>query len=133
MDVRQWFDHPTPRPRVSTAWTSRALERPHGRDDVRSERRLVWLGRPPVFEFRTRCAKLYIPGGQHEIALSVPSEGAGWVNDVLQASAVTKDRDGSYPSWRDVTRAFPGTAADLSRFMQHPSWKRIRSAGLLLV
>ena len=133
MDVRQWFDHPTPRPRVSTAWTSRALERPHGRDDVRSERRLVWLGRPPVFEFRTRCAKLYIPGGQHEIALSVPSEGAGWVNDVLQASAVTKDRDGRYPSWRDVTRAFPGTAADLSRFMQHPSWKRIRSAGLLLV
>jgi radical SAM superfamily enzyme YgiQ (UPF0313 family) len=133
MDVRQWFDHPTPRPRVSAGWTSRVLERRQGRDDARAERRLVWLGRPPVFEFRARCARLYIPGRQHEIALSVPSEGAGWVNDVLQASAVAKERNGRYPSWRDVTRAFPGTTSEWNRFMQHPSWKRIRSAGLLLV
>ena len=133
MDVRQWFDHPTPRPRVSPGWTSRVLERRQGRDDARTERRLVWLGRPPVFEVRPRCAKLYIPGRQHEIALSVPPERAGWVKDVLQASSVAKERNGRYPSWRDVTRAFPGTAAELSRFMQHPSWKRIRSAGLLLV
>ncbi len=133
MDVRQWFDHPTPRPHVSAGWTSRALERRQGRDDARTERRLVWLGPPPVFEPRPRCVKLYIRGRDQQIALSVPSEGAGWVHDVLQASAVAKERDGSYPSWRDVTRAFPGTAADLSRFMQHPSWKRIRSAGLLLV
>jgi radical SAM superfamily enzyme YgiQ (UPF0313 family) len=131
MDVRRWFDHHTPRPRVSAAWTTRALAKRRALDDARAERRAVWLGLPPVFEFRRRCVKLYVSG--HRIGLTMTSEEANWLNGVLQASAVAKDRDGIYPFWRDVKKAFPGTADDMTSFMQQPSWKRIRAAGLLLV
>ena len=131
MDVRGWFDHHTPRPRVPAAWTSRALAIRHARDNAGAERRVVWLGPCPVFDVRGRFVKVYVSGQKTTLRMS--SEEAGWLNDVLQASVVTKDHGGSYPSWRDVTKTFPGTAAELTSFMQQPSWKRIRAAGLLLV
>ena len=67
------------------------------------------------------------------MGLTMSSEEANWLNGLMQASAVAKDRDGNYPSWREVRKAFPGTSDDMTSFMQQPSWKRIRAAGLLLV
>jgi hypothetical protein len=131
MDVREWFDDHTPRPRLSAGWASRALERRDVQDDARTERRVVWLGRPPTFELSRRSVTLHLPGQQ--ITVKTNTEQADWLNHVLKASAVGKDRDGEYPSWRDVTSAFPGTAAALTSFMRQPSWKRIRAAGLVLV
>lgn len=67
------------------------------------------------------------------MGLTMSSEEADWLNGVLQASAVAKVRDGNYPSWRDVRKAFPGTTDELTSFTQQPSWRRIRAAGLLMV
>jgi radical SAM superfamily enzyme YgiQ (UPF0313 family) len=133
MDVREWFDHPTPRPRVASGWTRRALKKGPGPDDAQTERRCVWMGRRPIIEARGKRAKLYISGCETEVTMTLPSAQADWLKDVLIESGLGKERRGSYPSWREARLAFPGKAADFSLFVQQPSWRKIRAAGLLLV
>jgi len=133
MDIRRWFDHPTPRPRVSSAWTRRVLQQRRPQDDARAERRCVWMGHPPIVESRGARTKLHLPGAEHEITITMPPAQAGWLTELLQDSGLGRDRGGTYPLWRDVRRAFPGTAAAFTAFMQQPSWRKIRAAGLLLV
>jgi len=133
MDIRRWFDHPTPRPRVSTAWTRRVLQQRQPQDDARAERRCVWMGRPPVMEARGARTTLYIPGPEQEIRITMSSAQAGWLTELLQDSGLGRDRGGTYPAWREVRQAFPGTATAFTAFMQQPTWRKIRAAGLLLV
>ncbi len=133
MDVREWFDHRTPRPRVSSTWTHRALRRQAVHDDAKSERQCVWIGGPPVVEARGKRARVHVPGGGKDTAILLPSATAAWLSDLLQKGRLQRDRRGRYPSWREVRRAFPGTSAEFTAFVQQPSWRKIRAAGLLLV
>jgi hypothetical protein len=133
MDVREWFDQPTPRPRVPSGWTRRALKNRPGPDDTQAERHCVWMGGRPVIESGGKRARLHISGYEKEMTMMLPSAQADWLKDVLTESGLGKERRGSYPSWRQARRAFPGNAADFSSFVQQPSWKKIRAAGLLLV
>jgi hypothetical protein len=130
MDVRKWFEHPTPRPRVSPAWTKRVLDRRIVNDDLRRERRLVWLGQGPTVERHGRRATIRL--GAKQVLRCLEPE-AVWLHDMLvQASPHKRDPD-VYPTVRAVTIRFPGTARDFSRFLQRPHWKKLRAAGLLLV
>src|SRR5437660_2092699 len=48
--VRQWFDHPVPRPMVPRHWVARVLEATPVQDDPMEERRVVWIGGAPGSE-----------------------------------------------------------------------------------
>lgn len=133
MDVRQWFDHKTPRPRVSSGWVSRALRKRQIHNDVKAERRCVWIGGLPVIESKGRRAKLHISGPEKEMAVVLPPAQAIWLKDVLIQGGVRTQPGGNYPSWRDVRQTFPGTAAEFTSFIKQPAWRKIRAAGLLLV
>jgi hypothetical protein len=56
-----------------------------------------------------------------------------WLSDLLQVSRLAGEREGDYPSWRKIRKAFPGTSDEFTSFVNHRSWKRIRAAGLFLV
>jgi hypothetical protein len=133
MDVRKWFDHDTPRPRVSAEWTHRVLERRPVRDDSTLERHCVWIGGPPVLEAHGKRTRLRLPSQEEEIAMTLPAAQALWLEALLKEGSLRATRRGAYPLWRNVRQAFPGTATELSSFVNQPSWRRIRSAGLLLV
>lgn len=133
MDVREWFDQETPRPRVSSKWVSRALKSRRIADDPKAERRCVWIGGLPVSERRGNRTKLKIPGRTKETAVALPNQQAMWLTDLLQEALLQKQRTSSYPLLRDVKRRFPGKPADFESFMRDSSWKKIRAAGLLLV
>jgi len=133
LDVGAWFDHPTPRPRVPSGWTRRALKKRHGPDDAQAERRCVWMGRLPVIQSRGKSAGLHVSGRDAEVRMTLPSAQAEWLNNVLMESGLARERRGNYPLWRDARQGFPGNAAEFSSFVEKPSWRKIRAAGLLLV
>jgi len=133
MDVREWFDYRTPRPRVSSKWAHRTLQKRRLDDDATAERHCVWIGEPPVVESHGKRARLHVPGGGKETAVTLPSAHAMWLSGLLQEGRLRSERGGTYPSWREVRRAFPGSTAEFTSFVKQPSWKRIRAAGLLLV
>lgn len=133
MDVREWFDQETPRPRVSSKWVSRALKSRRITDDPKAERRCVWIGGVPVSERRGNSTRLKIPGQTKDTAVTLPHQQAMWVHELLQEALLQKQRTSSYPLLRDVKRAFPGKQADFESLVRDSSWKKIREAGLLLV
>jgi radical SAM superfamily enzyme YgiQ (UPF0313 family) len=134
MDVRRWFDHPVPRPRVSAGWAQFVLKRRHAGDDFQAERRCLWMGRLPVARpTRANRTTLQIAASEREMAMTLPQDQAAWLKEVLTDSRLGKDRCGLYPSWRDLRRTFPGPAAEFRSFIQQPPWRQIRAAGFLLV
>ena len=133
MDVREWFDHHAPRPRVSSRWTDRALQKGRAGDDVASERHCVWMGGPPVVQRQGTRARLHAPCGDKDTIVILPSAHASWLSGLLLEGRLWSERRGTYPSWREVRRTFPGTSADFRMFVNQPGWRRIRAAGLLLV
>ena len=133
MDVREWFDQETPRPRVSSKWVSRALKSRRITDDPKAERRCVWIGGLPVSEQRGNSTRLKILGQTKDIVVILPHRQAIWLYDLLREALLQQNRTSSYPLLRDAMRAFPGKPADFESFMRDSSWKKIRAAGLLLV
>ena len=133
MDVREWFDQETPRPRVSSKWVSRALKSRRITDDPKAERRCVWIGAQPVSDLRRNRTRLRIPGQAKATVVMLPHRQAIWVYDLLREALLQQNRTSSYPLLRDAMRAFPGKPADFESFMKDSSWKKIRAAGLLLV
>jgi len=133
MDVRQWFDQHTPRPRVSPNWTRRTLERRPVRDDSTAERHCVWMGKRPVLKSHGQLVRLRLPSQEKEIAVTLPSAQALWLEALLNEGRLRRERRGTYPLWRDVKQAFPGTSTELTSLVNQPFWRRIRAAGLLLV
>jgi hypothetical protein len=133
MDVTQWFDHPTPRPRVPSTWTTRALSKRIPDEEFNAERRCVWIGEQASVECGRGALKLSIEGGNKALIATLPSPQAMWLSDLLNEALPRRDRYMSYPSWREAKQAFPGRANDFASFVRDPSWRRIRGAGLLLV
>ena len=133
MDVRGWFDHKTPRPRLSSEWAKRALSKCRLEDNAIIERHCVWIGGSPVVESHGKRARLHVDDGHKATAVTLPSVQAVWLSDLLREGRLTGEREGKYPSWREARTTFPGTSRELNSLLKHQSWKRIRSAGLLLV
>ncbi|MCE9535419.1 MAG: radical SAM protein, partial [Nitrospirae bacterium] len=133
LDVRQWFDHATPKPRVSSTWVQRLLKGRVVEDDPQAERRFVWLGGQPVCEPVGKRTRLILPGRTTDHAVTLSIEQAEWLHDLIRRSMPHNNRSQPYPLLREETIAFPGSTREFETFLTNPSWKKIRSAGLLLV
>ncbi|WP_173044485.1 radical SAM protein [Nitrospira sp. KM1] len=121
MDVRSWFDHAVPRPRVSSRWTQTILRHRRIIDDVTAERRIVWIGGANL-----HAAKI-IAGAK----LSAPHR--EWIKELIDCSTPRRGKKSRYPRLQDVGSSFPGTQREFQAFAGRSLWRRLRSEGLLLV
>ena len=112
MDVREWFDHHTPLPRVSSKWTNRALQKRRSDDAAVAERHCVWIGEPPVVEAQGKRARLHVPGSEKETAVTLSSAHAMWLSDLLQEGRL---RSGAGRNVSVVARSQAGISREHSR------------------
>jgi hypothetical protein len=81
MEVTKWFDHPTPRPRVSPTWISRALGKRMPDEEFAAERRCVWIGEQACVESGTGHIKVSIQGRRRALPLRFHrGKYRGWVS-----------------------------------------------------
>jgi hypothetical protein len=133
LDVRQWFDHSVPRPAVSSTWVRRLLKGRIIKDDPQAERRFVWLGGQPVCETVGERTRLILPGHTSDQTVTVTNQQAQWLGGLIQQSTPRSNRSRPYPLLRETKITFPGTVKEFESFVSTTSWKKLRSAGLLLV
>ena len=133
LDVRQWFYHSVPRPRVSSTWVSRLLKGRIVEDDPQAERRFVWLGGKPVCEPAGRRSRLILPGHTSDHTVTLAANQAQWLDDVIRRSTPQNNPSRPYPLLRETKTTFPGTVKEFETFLGTTSWKKVRAAGLLLV
>lgn len=135
MDVRDWFDHPVPRPRVPSNWLPQVLNHRSIQDDPTVERKMVWLGKPPVGRLRGDCSSmtLTLSGWTGQTCLTLPGREARWLSEVLRSATPAKEKAGTYPRIHDAMAGFPGDRSGSSAFLRTPAWQAVRRAGLLLV
>jgi hypothetical protein len=133
LDVRQWFDHSVPKPRVSSTWVRRLLKGRIVEDDPQAERRFVWLGGQPVCEPVGRRTRLILPGRTSDHAVMLANQQAQWLDDLIRQSTPQNNSSRPYPLLRETKSTFPGTVKEFEIFLGTTSWKKVRLAGLLLV
>jgi len=133
LDVRQWFDHSVPRPRVSSTWIRHLLKERIATDDAQAERRFVWLGGQPVCEQAGKKTRLILPGHSCDQTVTLANPQAHWLHDLIQHSTTQNSPSRLYPLLREVKATFPGTVNEFEVFLSTTSWKKVRGAGLLLV
>ena len=133
LDVRQWFDHSVPKPRVSPTWIRRLLKNRVVEDNPQVERRFVWLGGQPVCEPVGRKTRLILPGRTSDQAITLSTKQAQWLNDLIHRSTPRTAPSRPYPLLKEERAIFPGTAKEFEAFLSTASWKKVRTAGLLLV
>ena len=133
LDVRRWFDHSMPKPRVSSAWVRRLLKDRVVQDDPRAERRFIWLGGRPVYESMGKRARLILPGHISDHTVTIPNRQAQWLDGLIRRSTPHTNPTCPYPLLKETKASFPGTTREFETFLGTPSWKKVRAAGLLLV
>ncbi len=133
LDVRQWFDHSVPYPRVSSTWVRHLLNERIATDDAQAERRFVWLGGQPVCEQAGKRTRLILPGHSCDQTVTLANPQAQWLHDLIQHSTAQNNPSRPYPLLRETKATFPGTVKEFEVFLSTTSWKKVRGAGLLLV
>ena len=132
-DLRHWFDHSVPTPRVSPTWIQKLLKGRTVDDTAQAERRFVWLGGQPVCAPVGRKTKMILPARTSDHVLTLATPQAQWLSELLQRSTPRTSSSRPYPSLKDERATFPGTAKEFDSFLGTAAWKKIRTAGLLLV
>ncbi len=120
MNVRRWFDRQVPKPVVTRSWARKASKLRNATDDLKIERRMVWIGKARQFPQNREFPFVTKPVKQ-------------WLDDLVQQSTPRSGKSTPYPHWRDVQSAFPGSSQEFKRFVKSSSWKSLRVHGLLLV
>ena len=133
MDVRDWFEERAPKPRVSRQWVSRLLKNKSLADNSRAERRIVWLGRQPVHEPAGKKTRLLLSGPSGNCVVTLDHQQARWLDHLIGQCTPHANSSRPYPLLRDAQSSFPGGTQAFNTFIQTPSWKKARAAGLLLV
>ncbi len=135
-DVRSWFDHPVPRPKVPRDWAARVLaEKPTGADPM-AERRVIWIGGTPVSEpLGKNHRRIILPNRVEDVEVRMPLDRAVWLLELIEAATPARDRRGrGYPSLTDVKAMYPfGGTCGFNTLLRSQSWRHARAAGLLLV
>src|SRR2546422_120795 len=135
-DVRQWFDHPVPRPKVPRHWVTRVLEETPVLDDPMAERRFVWIGGAPVNEsYGHDRSRVILPNQTEDVEVRLSSEKADWLLDLIRSATPTREKRGEgYLSLREVREAYPlGGPRGFDALVKSVLWRQARTAGLLLV
>jgi radical SAM superfamily enzyme YgiQ (UPF0313 family) len=133
MDVRDWFDHSTPKPRVSPGWVRKLLEERTLQDNLTAERRFLWLGGQPVCESHGKRTRLVLSGRVSSTTVALPQDQAFWLEAVIRTASPRREPPARYPLLREARSGFPGSAGEFDAFLETSSWRKIRKAGLLLV
>jgi hypothetical protein len=133
LDVRRWFDHSVPRPRVPQAWVKRLLRNRMLKDDARVERRIVWLGGTPICTAVEKGTRVTLPGRESDTTLTLSKAEARWLTDLIRQATPQSKRAHPYPLLREVQSTFPGNAKEFASHLNSLSWKKVRAAGLVLV
>ncbi|HEY6972883.1 MAG TPA: radical SAM protein [Nitrospiraceae bacterium] len=133
LDVRRWFDHSVPRPRVPQAWVKRLLRGRMVKDDPCIERRVVWLGGTPICTAIEKGTCVILPGRERDATLTLPKAEARWLTDLIRQATPQSKRSQPYPLLREAQSTFPGNTKEFATYLTSPSWKKVRDAGLLLV
>ena len=132
MDVTEWFDHPVQKPKVSPLWINRILKQPPSAHDKPLERRVLWIGDTPRFEWTGNRSKIHLFGKPGNQTVVLPQREARWLEHLIQRSTPPY-ASGAYPSWNDAVAEFPDGGPALEQFIRSQGWKQVRSAGLLLI
>ena len=132
LDVRVWFDEQVPRPTVSRTWLRHLCKNRMVVHRAETERRCVWLGGTVRCESKGSQSRLIHTDGGKDRAIVLPESQARWIEQVIR-EATPRSPSQEYPHLQQARSQFPGTHSDLNVFLGSPSWKNIRSAGLVLV
>ena len=133
--VQQWFPQAVQPPRVPKTWLTRALADVVP-EPLTAERRCVWIGGHPVIAGQgTMRTKIILPTRMEDFSISVSSDQAAWLVDLLQNASPSPNRTGrDYPRFAEARERFPRTGArGFDRFAKTAAWHNTRQAGLLLV
>ncbi|HPV83632.1 MAG TPA: radical SAM protein, partial [Nitrospira sp.] len=133
--VQQWFPQAVQPPRVPKTWLTRALADVVP-EPLTAERRCVWIGGHPVIAGQgTMRTKIILPTRMEDFSISVSSDQAAWLVDLLQNASPSPNRTGrDYPRFAEARERFPRTGArGFDRFAKTAAWHNTRRAGLLLV
>jgi radical SAM superfamily enzyme YgiQ (UPF0313 family) len=136
MDVRRWFDQPLKASRVPRSWARRAMAGHRTITESLQERRVVWIGEPPVFEPVGRHrVRLILPTRTHDVTLTLPLPHAQWLADLTQRAAPSPHGSRpEYPRLIELQEHFEQTTrGDFQKFIKQPAWEKARRAGLLLI
>ena len=133
MDVRLWFDHDVPESNVTKNWVRTLLRKRTVTDQLPLDRRLVWLGNPPVIERQLRRLKVMLPGRFADITIHLSQNQGDWLTTIIEQATPHKDKATAYPWLRDAQTSFPGHTDEFAAFLSSPNWKHTRAAGLLLI
>jgi hypothetical protein len=146
-DVRQWFDHPVPRPKIPRNWvtsvvgaldeSSTEAVRMLGISTKRqsyAERRSVWIGGTPVVEKDGRFHRVILPTRTEDVTLRLPADKAHWLVDLIRAATpIAGKRGEGYPVLKDMQAGYPGGSRQFDAWLRSTAWKKTREIGLLLV
>jgi hypothetical protein len=133
MDVREWFEYPTPKPRVPASWVGRLLKNRSTKDDPKMERRIVWLGGQPVRESAGKKTRLVLSGPIGDCAIILDHQQVKWLEDLIGQCTPRATSSRPYTLLREAQSSFPGGTTAFNTFIETSSWKKARAAGLLLV
>jgi tRNA A37 methylthiotransferase MiaB len=133
MDVRHWFDHRAPKPRVPSSWVNKLLKNRHRKDDSRLERRLLWLGEAPTCTVSGKHPRMTLRGYTSTVVITLKESEAHWLADLIENNSPRLEGPTSYQLFRDASATYPGSPKEFATFIASPAWAKIRSAGLLLV
>ncbi len=116
-DVRSWFAHRAPRPRVPADLVARALA--EDADPARPDARLVWIGGAVA---RARGG-LAVSARSDEKTIALPAAVARWAADLVHSSAPLDRGERAYPRLPEAAAAFPG---DFRRFVRSAAWRSLK-------
>lgn len=135
-DVRSWFDHSVPRPKVPRQWVARVLSDRLRDEDSTAERHFVWIGGVPVVEPSGRDhRRVILPNRTEDAEVRLSTDKAVWLTELIRAATPTRDKRGEkYPSLKEVRARYPlGGPRGFDILFRAPAWEKVRKAGLLLV
>lgn len=135
-DVRSWFAHPVPKPKVPRDWAKRVLAEASTGDDPTAERRCVWIGGTPVIEPSGKNhRRIILPNRVEDVDVRMSPEKADWLVEVIVAATPTRDKHGEgYPVLKEIRARCPlGGPRGFDSLFRSQTWYKVRAAGLLLV
>lgn len=131
-DVRTWFEHRAPKPRVSPNVVREALtDTTPGAWDPAA--RLIWIGERVTVE-RTGRGGVRLACEGRTTASRVPARAmiADWLAERVRAASPRGRQGRAYPTLGDLAASYPGEGS-FDAWCRGRVWNAVRRAGLLVV